>query len=155
MKNVKSMLCRQTVCDYYHNHRKRIIKLNKKKECNVVRKAAIRGGWTFRVRISLAARDIAILRIVQTDCGRTSLQFTCYWCFFFPQGQSGRGVQLTFYLHLVPRLRISGSIHLLPYTLSCRGQGKCVFRFYCCNCYVLNDSGDQPLTWSQFPQKRK
>jgi hypothetical protein len=30
------------------------------------------------------------------------------------QGQSGRGVKLTTYLHIVPRLRMTGAIPLLP-----------------------------------------
>jgi len=40
------------------------------------------------------------------------------------RGLSGRGVELTINLHLVPRLRMSGAIPLLPYMPSWRGQGK-------------------------------
>jgi hypothetical protein len=32
----------------------------------------------------------------------------------FPWGKSGRGVKLTIHLHLVPRLRVRGAIHVLP-----------------------------------------
>jgi hypothetical protein len=39
---------------------------------------------------------------------------------FFPRGYSGRGVKLTTHLQLVPRPRICGSIHSLPYTSSWR-----------------------------------
>lgn len=42
MKFIKSMLCRQTVCDYCHNQRKRIITLHQKTECSIVRTATIR-----------------------------------------------------------------------------------------------------------------
>ena len=33
---------------------------------------------------------------------------------FFPGDEGARGIKLTTYLHLVPRLRMSGGIHLLP-----------------------------------------
>jgi hypothetical protein len=38
----------------------------------------------------------------------------------FPRGYSGRGVNLTIHLQLMPRSRIRGSIHPLPHTFSWR-----------------------------------
>jgi hypothetical protein len=46
---------------------------------------------------------------------------------FIPGGQSCQDVILTTHLHVVPRLRMSGGIPLLPYTFSWCGQGKLNF----------------------------
>jgi hypothetical protein len=67
------------------------------------------------VRVSNPARikDFSLFRNVQT---RSVAQTGCYLIGTgeFPGGLGGRGVKLTTHIRLVPRLRMSGVIYLLP-----------------------------------------
>jgi len=67
----------------------------------------------FGVRILLATRDFSLFQNAQTFSGAHP---DSYWVVteFMSQGKSGRGVKLTSDLHLLPRLRLSGAIPLLP-----------------------------------------
>ena len=61
-------------------------------------------------------------------CGSCSLQFGGYQSPFLGVKRSESEVDLS--LPIAPRLRMSGSISLLPFVISRRGQGQLRFFFY-------------------------
>jgi hypothetical protein len=56
--------------------------------------------------------------------GPPNLLYSEYRVSFPEEGSSRRGVNLTNYLHLVLRLKMSGAILLFPHTLSWHEQGQ-------------------------------
>ena len=71
--------------------------------------------WTWRpsFRFPRELRDFSLFRNVWTASG--AIQFPLRWVLvLFLRWWSGRGVDLTTHIHLVPRLRISGAIPLHP-----------------------------------------
>ena len=69
--------------------------------------------WTARGSNPVGERDISLLQIIQTGSG-AHLAFCSMGTGFLPRGQSRRGGRLTTHIHLVPRLRMSGAVPLLP-----------------------------------------
>ena len=65
------------------------------------------------VRVPVGASDSSFLQNVQTASGAHPALYSM-GSGVLSRGYSGRGVKLTTHLHLVPRLRMSGAIPLIP-----------------------------------------
>jgi hypothetical protein len=83
--------------------------------------------WTgrFGVRVPVGERDLFLLPNVQTGSGAHRPPYSI-GIGVFPWGNSG--VKLTNHFRLVPRLRVSGAVPLLPSMPSWLGQGKLPFQ---------------------------
>ena len=69
--------------------------------------------WWVRSSNPVGARYFSFFENVQTGCGAHTASYSV-GTGVLPRGYSGRSVKLTAHLHLVPRLRMSGAIPLLP-----------------------------------------
>ena len=63
--------------------------------------------------------------------GPSSLLLTVY--LVLSRGQSGQGVKLATHLHVVPRLRMTGPIHLRPLYAFVAGTGVTLFLPFVCD----------------------
>jgi hypothetical protein len=78
--------------------------------------------WTVRVSVPERVKSVFLLRkCPDTVWSPPNLLFNGYQA---PWVKVARDRNLTTYLHLVLRWRMSGAIHLLPHASSWRGQGK-------------------------------
>jgi len=75
-----------------------------------------------RVQIPVEARGVSLFINVQTICGAHPASYSLSTK-VLSWGWSSQGVTITTYLHLVLRLRMTGSVPLLPCMLSWCGQG--------------------------------
>jgi hypothetical protein len=68
-------------------------------------------GQGVRFQFSAGAKKSSRLRSVQTGSGAHPASYS-----MGPGGKAGGGMNVSIYLHLVPRLRMRGAIYSLPHT---------------------------------------
>jgi hypothetical protein len=107
-----SLECKHKLCTYYSSY---LIKIGSQDSVVSIAISYRLDDWGAGVRVPVGSRFFSFPCYPDQLCGPPDLLSNGYRGYFLGGGLSGRSVQLTTHLQLVPRSRKCGSIHPLPH----------------------------------------